>query len=78
MQIVPGKKLIHVPTNRPVIVAEVTETTFTVHTTDDTWIDSKTGKPSGGCAWELLYESINEFIEKEAGCLCPSETTKYR
>ncbi len=59
----PGMRLRHVPTGRPVVVAEVTERTFTVHTLDDRWIDPEDGRLKGGCAWVLLLEDACEFEE---------------
>jgi hypothetical protein len=39
-----GQILIHTPTRRPVVVAEVDERGFVVHTLDDTWTDPVTGE----------------------------------
>ena len=59
--LVKGQTLIHKPTNRPVVVKEVTEEGFTVCTLDDTWIHPKTGKRSGGCAWVLGWDTEKDF-----------------
>lgn len=56
-----GKKLIHIPTGRPVVVAKIDDISFTVHTLDDIWPHPKTGKPWGGCSWILEIDSISEF-----------------
>jgi len=62
-----GQKLIHIPTSRPVIIAAMSDISFTVHTLDDTWPHPKTGKPWGGSAWELAWDSVNQFREIEEG-----------
>ena len=59
-----GKKLTHTPTGRPVIVAAISDISFTVHTLDDIWPHPKTGKPWGGSAWELSWDSANQFKEE--------------
>ncbi|WP_104372426.1 hypothetical protein [Desulfocucumis palustris] len=62
-----GQKLIHLPTGRPVVVAEIAEDSFTVNTTDDIWPHPKTGKPWGGCSWILLWDKLEEFKNVETG-----------
>lgn len=57
----PGVILRHVPTGRLVVVVEVTEHEFTVHTVDDIWVDPKDLKLKGGCSWTLLREREKEF-----------------
>lgn len=57
-----GQDYIHLPTSRPVKVAEVTETGFTVHTLDDIWIHPKTCKLSGGCAWSMTKDYESKFV----------------
>lgn len=60
-----GQPLIHAPTRRPVVVAEVDERGFTVYTLDDTWIDPKTGEMSGGSAWRLTWGCAGKFEKVE-------------
>lgn len=50
----PGDVLRHIPTGRPVRVAEVALDGFTVDTLDDVWADEQ-GKQRGGCRWECLW-----------------------
>lgn len=58
-----GQTYIHLPTGRPVKVAESTESGFVVYTLDDIWIHPKTGKLSGGCSWSMTKDYECKFAK---------------
>jgi hypothetical protein len=62
---VKSQPLIHTMTRRPVVVAEVDEGGFLVYTIDDTWVDEKTGKQMGGCAWRMTWEYTGKLEKVE-------------
>lgn len=56
-----GAIMLHLPTNRPCKIVEVTQDSMTVHTLDDVWVHPKTGKPWGGSAWVLDRRRVDDF-----------------
>lgn len=60
-----GDVLRHIPTGRPVRVAEITVECFTVDTIDDVWANPKDGKQKGGYRWLCLWPAEGEFKKEE-------------